>query len=110
MLEDLDLLPGEVKWRDEGCELFARCLDCPLPKCVEEEPRWRQRLSTRLKDRKITELKRQGKSNEEIAGALGISSRTVRRALSRTTNVIARNAVTKQSQEKSDEIASRSLP
>lgn len=88
-------MPEEIRWRDEGCELFARCLDCPLPKCVEEEPRWRQRLKRKLKDRKIAELKRQGKSHKEIAQALNISVRTVRRALSRTGNVMVRRSTTK---------------
>ena len=77
-------MPEDEEWRDEGCELFPSCLGCPLPKCVEEEPRWRQRLATRVKDRKIAQMKRQGKSHKEIAQALNISVRTVRRGLSRT--------------------------
>jgi len=91
---DLDKLPEEVEWRDEGCELFSSCLDCPLPRCVEEEPRWRQKLAAEEKKRKIAELKGQGKSHREIARALGISVRTVERALSR--NVIASNRLMEQ--------------
>ena len=66
--DELDLLPEEINWRDEGCEVFGSCLNCPLPRCVEEELRGQQRLR----------LAARGMSNSEIAEALFISLRTVK--------------------------------
>jgi DNA-binding CsgD family transcriptional regulator len=78
---DADLLPGETKWPDEGCELFPRCLKCPLPACVEDEFRGRQRLRLDERNRRMSELRRQGKSAREIAALFGVSRRTVERAV-----------------------------
>jgi DNA-binding CsgD family transcriptional regulator len=78
---ELDLLPDEIEWRDEGCEFFPSCLNCPLPKCVEDEPRGQQRLRMAARKRRMTELRRIGKSVKEIAELFGVSRRTVQRAL-----------------------------
>ena len=32
-----------ANWKDGGCDLHPACLECPLPKCIEEEPRGRQK-------------------------------------------------------------------
>jgi len=82
VIGELDLLPEEVDWRDEGCEVFPACLDCPLPRCLEEEPRARQRLKTVLRARRMKVLRRSGKSVKEIAQLFGVSQRTVQRAFS----------------------------
>jgi len=79
---ELDLLPDEIEWRDQGCELFPSCLNCPLPKCVEDEPRGQQRLRMEARKRRMAELRRRGQSVKEIAGLFGVSRRTVQRALS----------------------------
>ena len=76
----MGLLPEEVDWRDRGCELFPSCLNCPLPKCIEE-PRARQMLRMSARARRMAELKRDGKSIKEIAEVFGVSKRTVERAL-----------------------------
>ena len=81
MENKVDLLPEEVDWRDEGCELFPSCLNCPLPRCIEEEPRGRQRLRTSARARQMAELRRSGRSIEEVAQVFGTSKRTVQRAL-----------------------------
>ena len=78
---ELDLLPDEVEWRDEGCEFFGSCLNCPLPRCVEDEPRGQQRLRMAARKRKMVELRRAGKSVREIAGLFEVSKRTVQRVL-----------------------------
>jgi hypothetical protein len=80
---ELDLLPDQIDWRDEGCEFFPSCLNCPLPKCVEDEPRGQQRLRMATRKRRMAELRRSGKSVTEIAGFFGVSRRTVERALRR---------------------------
>ena len=78
---ELDLLPEEIDWRDEGCEFFRSCLNCPLPRCLEEQPRGRQRLRMVARRRRMVELKKRGKSVDEIARLFGVSRRTVQRAL-----------------------------
>ena len=78
---ELDLLPDEIEWQDEGCEFFPSCLKCPLPKCVEDEPRGQQRLRMAARKRRMAELRRRGKSVKEIAELFGVSRRTVQRAL-----------------------------
>ena len=78
---ELDLLPEEVSWRDEGCELFPSCLNCPLPRCIEEQPRERQRLRMKVRNRRMAELRNGGSSINEIAELFGVSQRTVQRAL-----------------------------
>ena len=78
---ELDLLSDDVEWRDEGCEFFPSCLNCPLPRCVEDEPRGQQRLRMAARKRRMAELRRRGKSVKEIAELFGVSRRTVQRAL-----------------------------
>ena len=79
----LDLLPDDINWRDRGCEFFPACLNCPLPKCLEDEPRGQQRLRMAARKRRMVELRQVGKSVREIAGLFGVSKRTVQRALRR---------------------------
>jgi len=81
---ELNLLPDEINWRDEGCEVFQACLSCPLPRCVEEEPRGQQRLRLAARNKRMVELRRSGKSVTDIAGLFGVSQRTVQRALRNT--------------------------
>jgi len=81
---ELDLLPEETDWRDEGCEFFPSCLSCPLPRCLEEEPRGRQRLRMAGRGRRMAELRKRGKSVKEIADLFGVSQRTVQRALKKS--------------------------
>ena len=77
----LDLLPEHCDFRDEGCELFPSCLNCPLPRCIYEQPRGRQRLRMSARAEMMTELRWQGKGSQEIASMFGVSLRTVQRAL-----------------------------
>ena len=74
-------MPEEVDWRDEGCALFPSCLNCLLPRCIYDEPRGKHRLRTAARDRRMAELRQKGKSSKEIAELVGVSERTVQRAL-----------------------------
>jgi len=78
---ELNLLSDEINWRDEGCEVFQACLSCPLPRCVEEEPRGQQQLRLTARNKRMVELRQSGKSVRGIAGLFGVSRRTVERAL-----------------------------
>jgi DNA-binding CsgD family transcriptional regulator len=78
---ELDLLPEEIEWRDQGCEFYPSCLNCPLPRCVEDEPRGLQRLRMAARKKRMEELRRLGRSVKDIAELFGVSRRTVQRAL-----------------------------
>ncbi|MBI2860823.1 MAG: sigma-70 family RNA polymerase sigma factor [Chloroflexi bacterium] len=83
--EDEDLPPEFCQYRDEGCELSGSCLDCPLPRCIHDEPGGRQRWLKRQRDREIARLfRREGKRIRELAQMFGLSQRTVKRALHRS--------------------------
>jgi len=75
-----DALPEDTRYRDEGCELYPRCLICPFPVCRHDDPEWHLK---RKADRnaQIRRLRRQGKSIAELSDHFGISKRTIHRAL-----------------------------
>jgi transposase-like protein len=68
-------------WKDGGCDLHPACLECPLQKCIEEEPRGRQKR--RIADRadQIKKMRACGITCRGIAAAFRVSTRTVQRAL-----------------------------
>ena len=83
----LDLPPEYCHYRDEGCEFASSCLNCPLPKCVYDEPGGGQHWRKKLRDREMTRLfSRGGKGIKELALMFGISQRTAQRALKRAGN------------------------
>jgi len=78
----LDLPPEYCHYRDEGCEFADSCLNCPLTKCIYDEPGGRQRWLKRQRDRQIVRLfTTEGKGVKELALMFGLSQRTVQRAL-----------------------------
>lgn len=83
LTREFDIIPDDVNWKDTGCEIYPSCLNCPLDKCMEEEPRGRQRLRMLARSTRIAELKDQGKSISEIARYFQVSPRTVQRALAK---------------------------
>ena len=79
---ELDLPPEYCRYRDEGCEFADSCLNCPLPKCIYDEPGGRQRWLKRQRDREIVRLFYiEGKGVKELTLMFGVSQRTVQRAL-----------------------------
>ena len=81
---ELDLPPEYSHYRDEGCEFSSSCLNCPLPKCVYDQPGGRQRWLKRQRDKEMARLVTvEGKGIKELALMFGISQRTVQRALKR---------------------------
>ena len=69
-----------ANWKDGGCDLHPACLECPLPKCIEEEPRGRQKRRLGFRAEAMKEMRSQGKNAREIAAAFRVSERTVQRA------------------------------
>jgi len=76
-----DVLPQDIQWRDQGCELFPSCLNCPRSRCIEEEPRGKQKVRSQARARGMAALRDEGKTVRQIAGVYGVSVRTVQRAL-----------------------------
>jgi len=83
--DGLDLPPEYCHYRDEGCEFADSCLNCPLSKCIYDEPGGRQRWLKRQRDRQIVRLFTvEGKKAKELALMFGLSLRTVQRALKKS--------------------------
>ena len=76
-----DLLPEDFPYEDNGCELYPSCLSCPFPHCIKEEPWGKERFLKTRRARRMLALKKEGKSNEEIARIFQVSVRTVQRWL-----------------------------
>ena len=76
-----DLLPEDFPYSDEGCELFPSCLSCPFPSCIREEPWGKEKFFKRRRADRMAELKKAGKSINEIARIFEVSPRTVQRWL-----------------------------
>ena len=84
---ELDLPPEYCRYRDEGCEFAASCLNCPLPKCIYEQHGGRQRWLKELRDKEVVRrFVVEGKGAKELALIFGVSQRTIQRVLKRTKN------------------------
>jgi hypothetical protein len=81
----VDLPPEYCQYHDEGCDFAESCLNCPLPVCVYDEPGGKRRLKNRRRAAEIASFfNREGKNTGEVAQILGVSRRTVQRALKMT--------------------------
>ncbi|MEX2446218.1 MAG: hypothetical protein WD734_02675 [Dehalococcoidia bacterium] len=77
-----DALPEHQEYRDEGCDLFASCLSCPLSRCRYDEPGGVRALLNRERDHQIRVLRDASDLTvDEIAARFLVSRRTVFRAL-----------------------------
>jgi transposase-like protein len=72
----------DAHWKDTGCEVAPSCLNCPLIRCKYDEALIHP-STLRFKERRLTAIRMtdEGKSRDEIAEALGVSRRSVYRAL-----------------------------
>lgn len=72
-------VPTETSnWRDTGCEIAPACLSCPLPRCRYDAPTRVLRIN---RNHVIRDARGVGESAESIATRLGVSRRTVFRAI-----------------------------
>ncbi len=79
-----DALPEHLEYRDEGCELAPRCLECPLPRCKHDEPGGARHLKVETRDGEIARvwLASGGRIRvNELAQRYGLSRRSVFRIL-----------------------------
>jgi DNA-binding CsgD family transcriptional regulator len=82
-----DALPENLDYADSGCDIWERCLTCPLPRCRYDEPGGARQLFLRERDREIARLYRgDGVRIDELARRFGISRRSVFRSLRRATS------------------------
>ena len=71
---ELDLPPEYVPYRDEGCDLYESCLNCPLPKCIYDEPGGKHHWLKRLRGKEMARLfTTEGKEIKELALMFGVS-------------------------------------
>lgn len=83
-MQELDRDPLEyANWRDTGCDLHPCCLECPLPRCIEEQSRGRQRQKMEVRAADMQALASAGSTVREIAAVYSVSERTVQRELHR---------------------------
>ncbi len=71
-----------------GCEVSSCCIECPLPVCKYEEEQGIQTVRANLRALRIAHLIDEGRTIGWIMQVMGVSERTVYRALA------ARNTVT----------------
>jgi hypothetical protein len=72
-----DHLPEEHQYRDDGCEIAPKCLECPLPDCRFSLPP--KRAGAILRAAQLRPLLAAGLTADECAAEMGISRRTVYR-------------------------------
>jgi AraC-like DNA-binding protein len=84
-----DLPPEYCHYKDEGCEFLDSYLNCPLPQCLYDEPRGKQRWLKEVRNREIERLYRDGWKIKELAVMLGLSRRTIQRALKSSARIVS---------------------
>ena len=76
-----DSLPEYQTFRDTGCSLAPSCLSCPLPHCRYDVRGGMPSVQKANRDECIRERRAQGQNVTQIAAELGVTRRTVFRAL-----------------------------
>jgi hypothetical protein len=62
-------------WRDDGCEIAPKCLECPLPACRYDLPP--KRAGALMREAQLRALLAEGLTPDEAAVKMGVSRRTV---------------------------------
>lgn len=76
-----DALPEQLEWRDSGCEVAPRCLECPLPRCRYDDPGGLRGLLNESRNAAMLQAHAAGRTADEIARRFGVSRRSVFRIL-----------------------------
>ena len=66
-------------YKDTGCDLHPKCLECPLPMCKYDDPDRRVPMRRDVRDAQIIDLLAQGVKIPNVAAEVGTSERTVYR-------------------------------
>ena len=70
-----DRLPEHMHYRDDGCEIAPRCLECPLPACRYDLPP--KRAGALMREAELRRLLAEGLTADQAAMKMGVSRRTV---------------------------------
>ncbi|MFN8559648.1 MAG: helix-turn-helix domain-containing protein [Dehalococcoidia bacterium] len=70
-----DHLPEQLHYRDDGCEISPKCLECPLPACRYDMPP--KRAGALLREAELRRLLAEGLTADQAAERMGVSRRTV---------------------------------
>ena len=70
-----DRLPEQTHYRDDGCEIAPKCLECPLPACRYDLPP--KRAGALMREAELRRLLAQGFTADQAAAKMGVSRRTV---------------------------------
>ena len=81
-----DTLPEHIRYRDVGCELHPHCLTCPLPVCKEEATQGVRSIRAHMRGLQVALLRSEGYTVEWIAQVMGITERSVWKALEKSRN------------------------
>lgn len=84
-----DTLPEFMDFPDNGCSISPHCLTCPLPSCRYDNGQGLVRAKLPVRNETIIKLYNELVSIPEIALFLGVSVRTVYRALDGQTQSLA---------------------
>jgi hypothetical protein len=76
-----DMLPENVRYRDDGCDVHPQCLSCPLPRCRYEDKGGLRGMINEHRDRGIIEARMKGLGAAEVAQQFNVSRRTVFRVM-----------------------------
>src|SRR3989304_6352131 len=77
-----DGLPEHMRFPDEGCDLYPRCLSCRLPRCKYDDPAAARRGLMLARDEETRPLRQtDGLSIPALAHRYGLSRRSIFRIL-----------------------------
>ena len=81
--KNIDLLPEQIKYSDEGCHVYPHCLTCPLPHCIYDAPHGRRAMLKETRNRELLKVYyKEGLNIETLAQRFGITERSVYRIIS----------------------------
>lgn len=84
-LPQIDVVPELYPYRDDGCEVSPRCLNCPLPRCKYDDPGQVQRAQRQRRDQQVVAAHEEERLTvPELARRFAVSQRTVFRILQRS--------------------------
>lgn len=73
-----------IHLEDTGCHIHPKCLECPLPECVLDNPYNPRAPRNTEKDAEVMALLNQGYKPAQVAAMKGITERSVFRAQARS--------------------------
>ena len=80
----VDAVPEYYQYVDNGCEVSASCLNCPLPQCKYDDPSWFQKHRRIARDHKVwSTMQAEALTVDQVAERFSVTVRTVFRIIRR---------------------------